>query len=574
MAQVVYTGPTAGMVGGGLFAGKKFWLSRGLPSRSHFIDLVKTNGGEIVPLEQAADIKIVDHFKKSLPPDSYSYTFIEQSVRHGELQSLEDHRARPEAAIPRPVASQKSAKGTRLPFSFEDDRLLYDWVTNHERTGGKVAGNQIYQQLELTNPRHPWQSWRDRWVKHLSQRSTPPQVSADHSTTLPAARSADQAANKSLGPEAHKPEIAIEREGEKVTRKSTPNQVGSSKELRSSKQQKSAILEGSEGPPLPISTGEHRLNGISPPSTDAGPSAMGMASAKRKQSDMGEEAAATARPAPRAAKRTRPRQKGDDGREVRSTPELDPSSPHTASSPHIPPLPEPSEGESSGSESIPLLGQVISQTLTEGPNSQPRDQSTQALLGAPTQAIDFELAEPEGGWDSLLNYETLPTNSDLSTQPSELQGTQALLQGPTQALDFELAEPEGGWDEIFPGHTLPQIISTSASQPPSQNTIDTERQLGAWIDTHVAAGASEDDALLALKCSSMHTGLAELVLHSLRKDEGVPEDVKGIWTEREDEALKGGDGRAIKMLEEKHGKEAFQMRWNFLTAYDQIDDEF
>jgi TRF2-interacting telomeric protein/Rap1 - C terminal domain len=331
--------------------------------------------------------------------------------------------------------------------------------------------------------------------------------------------------------------------------------------------------ESPKKPSLPVLTDDHAPKGQSPPPTDNRSSVTSTASVKRKRGDMEEEPASTEGLVPPAAKRTRPQRKDDGGREIPSTPELGPSSPPVAFPSQTPPLPEPNEGEGSESENFPLLGQTISQSLTDRrPDSRWHEQTTQALLGGPTQVIDFELAEPEGGWDNLLDDETLQSRDYPLPQPSQPQDTQALLQGPTQILDFELAEPEGGWDGILPDHTLPQIIPKSASQQPSQNTIDTEKQLGAWIDAHVAAGTSEDDVLLALKCSSMHTGLAELVLNSLAKDEGVPEDVKGIWTEREDEALKGGDGRAIKMLEEKHGKEAFQMRWNFLATYDQIDD--
>ncbi len=92
------------------------------------------------------------------------------------------------------------AKGTRNPYTKEDDEELWKWVTAHERKGGAVQGNEIYKQLEevvratqswcsrssallncLQNPRHPWQSWRDRWIKHLSSRPRPTQAGEDTS---------------------------------------------------------------------------------------------------------------------------------------------------------------------------------------------------------------------------------------------------------------------------------------------------------------------------------------------------------------------------------------------------------
>ncbi len=40
------------------------------------------------------------------------------------------------------------AKGTRSPYTREDDEALLKWVTAHERRGGAVQGNEIYKQLE------------------------------------------------------------------------------------------------------------------------------------------------------------------------------------------------------------------------------------------------------------------------------------------------------------------------------------------------------------------------------------------------------------------------------------------
>jgi len=40
------------------------------------------------------------------------------------------------------------AKGTRNPYTKEDDGFLWDWVTAKERKGGHILGNEIYKQLE------------------------------------------------------------------------------------------------------------------------------------------------------------------------------------------------------------------------------------------------------------------------------------------------------------------------------------------------------------------------------------------------------------------------------------------
>lgn len=77
-------------------------------------------------------------------------------------------------------------KGGRTPYTDADDQLLYDWVKPLERQGLQTRGNEIYKQIEATvrnQPltcgesyksltcyqygRHPWQSWRDRWLKYV-----------------------------------------------------------------------------------------------------------------------------------------------------------------------------------------------------------------------------------------------------------------------------------------------------------------------------------------------------------------------------------------------------------------------
>ncbi|KAI9736531.1 MAG: hypothetical protein M1818_006042 [Claussenomyces sp. TS43310] len=167
MASVVYDG--AGN-GGRLFAGKRFWVAQRVPSRSRWLELIKANGGQVVTREKDADIMIADHARKDAPPGSYSWRFIEQSVKKGSLESLNDHAAGRPAGTPRPIGSVVPARGSRTPFTAEDDRILMDWVIKAERRGSSVKGNQVYQVLEKINPRHTFQSWRDRWIKHLQHR--------------------------------------------------------------------------------------------------------------------------------------------------------------------------------------------------------------------------------------------------------------------------------------------------------------------------------------------------------------------------------------------------------------------
>ena len=93
------------------------------------------------------------------------------------------------------------AKTSRNKFTEEDDRILLQWVYSHPQKGGGTDGNEIYKQLEAKvsyvlagckraadqaqNARHPWQSWRDRWVKNLKSRPRPAFVATNAPLTPP-----------------------------------------------------------------------------------------------------------------------------------------------------------------------------------------------------------------------------------------------------------------------------------------------------------------------------------------------------------------------------------------------------
>ena len=131
----------------------------------------QANGGEVVPLEKQADVKIVDHARKEALPGTYvapvsnwrhwglgsdlinnyshSYTFIEKSLRNGDLEDLEDHRVGASEGTVRSVGSiVQPAKGTRNKYTEADDRILWGWVQENPQKGGGTDGNEIYKQLE------------------------------------------------------------------------------------------------------------------------------------------------------------------------------------------------------------------------------------------------------------------------------------------------------------------------------------------------------------------------------------------------------------------------------------------
>jgi hypothetical protein len=100
-----------------------------------------------VKLDKQADYLIADHARKDSPAGSYSWKWIEDSVKSGRLLEKSSYVIKPPGSESRPSGSVPQ-KSTRNPFTPEDDAILSKFVTKHERHGLPTAGNVIYQNLE------------------------------------------------------------------------------------------------------------------------------------------------------------------------------------------------------------------------------------------------------------------------------------------------------------------------------------------------------------------------------------------------------------------------------------------
>ncbi|KAF2641092.1 hypothetical protein P280DRAFT_399214 [Massarina eburnea CBS 473.64] len=154
-----------------LFAGKSFWLAQRVPTRLHLLKDIENNGGKVVSLEKKADYRIADHCRRDCLPGTISYTFIEKSIKNGAMEDPENHRAGPPEGTTREAgARDMPKKGGRAKYTADEDRILYKWVRDCMAEGKPESGNEIYKTLEKQYPQHPWQSWRDRYLKQLRNR--------------------------------------------------------------------------------------------------------------------------------------------------------------------------------------------------------------------------------------------------------------------------------------------------------------------------------------------------------------------------------------------------------------------
>ncbi|KAI1623664.1 hypothetical protein EDD37DRAFT_632140 [Exophiala viscosa] len=149
-----------------LFSGQTLWFSHAVPQRQWLMENARLNGATIVNRDVDANIKLVDHARKNQAPGTHSYKYVESSIRNGVLENLADHAVGVSTRVARPVGSTVTApRGGRVAYTEEDDQFLWNWMKPFEDNGGVYKGNEIYKQIEEVNPRHTFQSWRDRWIK-------------------------------------------------------------------------------------------------------------------------------------------------------------------------------------------------------------------------------------------------------------------------------------------------------------------------------------------------------------------------------------------------------------------------
>ncbi|KAK7223470.1 hypothetical protein V2G26_011473 [Clonostachys chloroleuca] len=152
--------------GGKLFKDVKFWVALRVPMRSRWVELIRSNGGSVVPSERQADMLIADDARKDAPKGSYTWKFIEDSVNCGMAQIKDKYLIGPDPDLPRPAASGTLARGKRVPYTPADDAVLVKWVlAQAHREESKL---KLFQEFERINSRHTWQSWLDRWNKKLA----------------------------------------------------------------------------------------------------------------------------------------------------------------------------------------------------------------------------------------------------------------------------------------------------------------------------------------------------------------------------------------------------------------------
>ncbi|KAG6052964.1 hypothetical protein E4U32_007916 [Claviceps aff. humidiphila group G2b] len=152
---------------GQLFKDTIFWFARTSCSPRNcdvLLEMIEDNGGIVTRLENEADLRIADpDMSKYMVPgsDYISYEFITDFVRNCVKQLPDRHLILP--PFGQKTVNQESRR-TRSSHTPAEDAALLIYVESHTKDR---TGNQIYKVFAESNPRHPWSSWRNRYVKTL-----------------------------------------------------------------------------------------------------------------------------------------------------------------------------------------------------------------------------------------------------------------------------------------------------------------------------------------------------------------------------------------------------------------------
>jgi hypothetical protein len=96
-----------------------------------------------VKLEKLADVKLADHARKDAPPGFVSWKYINDSIERAELCNIDNYKIG--SSAPRSVGGLQLTKGTKHPFTADEDERLVEYVLREIRHGGKAMGNKIFQ---------------------------------------------------------------------------------------------------------------------------------------------------------------------------------------------------------------------------------------------------------------------------------------------------------------------------------------------------------------------------------------------------------------------------------------------
>jgi hypothetical protein len=216
-------------------------------------------------------------------------------------------------------------------------------------------------------------------------------------------------------------------------------------------------------------------------------------------------------------------------------------SPLKYSSPHEPDL----YGESSEDELF--VRQINFQKPKSKPSTQPR------ILEPETQDFHFPPELDNEDKNSLVDISSSP--------PPQSQHQQHSSNGTSNAATHGTAHSTNQWD------------SSTQSQTESQRDAEIEE----FVNHHVALlGFPQEVVVSAMEATTMELerDISSRVMESLITGNGIPEDIPGVWTSWDDDAVEAGvESEEYRALIRKHGIKRIGLRKTFLREAREAEAE-
>lgn len=111
--------------------------------------------------ENLADYRLAHaEFVNNTPRDYISYDWIRACATESRLVDTMPFLIRSLRVV-------NAAPSRRNMFTPDQDNLLISLARQGKLGAGKQAGNEAFKKLAREHPEHTFESWRQRWVKHL-----------------------------------------------------------------------------------------------------------------------------------------------------------------------------------------------------------------------------------------------------------------------------------------------------------------------------------------------------------------------------------------------------------------------
>jgi hypothetical protein len=206
----------------------------------------------------------------------------------------------------------------------------------------------------------------------------------------------------------------------------------------------------------------------------------------------------------------------------------------------------------------PLKQEYVVEAEVESDNAHREISSHNSLFvsSGPVESIQNQIVEPE---TQSFHF---PFPDDDYDEPAQEQEKQVDLTPPKHKLHGtqpnSMATTAGSQHE----HEHEHEDTSTQSQTDSQRE---EAALFAFIERYVALGYSEEVVIQSLQATTMETGDAAFVMEAIYNGNGIPKNIQGVWTARDDLVVAAGEkSDEYDITVAKHGLERCMKRVQFL----------